>query len=75
MKNNKQNNNQFINIIENSFDKNNEEDDNECNEDIDEEIDEFMRTPIKNILDGNHICPIKLITDSKKDNNKKIENY
>ena len=74
-KNIKQNNNKYITIEENSFDKNNEEDDNECNEDIDEEIDEFMRTPVKNILDGNHICPIKLITDSKKDNDKKIENY
>ena len=74
-KNIKQNNNKYINIEENSFDKNNEEDDNECNEDIDEEIDEFMKTPVKNILDGNHICPIKLITDSKKDNDKKIENY
>ena len=74
-KNIKQNNNKYINIEENSFDKNNEEDDNDSNEDIDEVIDEFMSTPVKNILDGNHICPIKLITDSKKDNDKKIENY
>ena len=73
--NTNQNNNQFINIIDNSIDKNNEEEDNECNEDIDEEIDEFMNTPVKNISDGNNICPIMLINDSKKNNDKKISNY